>query len=394
MGAGDSPKEEHPEKAQQKSSPKRSPTRSPPNHPPDADAPILIPGEDEMEAPPALLEPDDSESDPDHVFDDADSAFDSVSRPGQQAADHPQQEPKRKTMMLTAAVFTQTHSSTTSISEAMIEQVKEHGRQYKGYLGANWLASDLQCHLVWLTLDKRLAIAPIKNPRRAMDVGCGTADAYPGTDVVGVDIAPTQPNMTPPNLRFELDDLEREWTFTSKFDYIHSQLMIGAFQDWPNFFKQSFDNLEDSGYLEVADIDFVIKCDDTTLEKESALNVWHEKMHEGATLAGFPLDAISKVPDMMRDAGFVDVVAIPYPWPINTWPRDPKHKEVGRWAMENFTIGCESMSQALFTRALGWSIDELRVFMTQVRQDLKNRRIHAYWNFWVVYGRKPGYGSG
>ncbi|CAG9956832.1 unnamed protein product [Clonostachys rosea f. rosea IK726] len=373
MGAGDSPKEEHPEKTQQKSSPKRSPTRSPPSHPPDADAPILIPGEDEMAAAPALLEPDDSESDRDHVFDDADSAFDS------------------------------THSSTTSISEAMIEQVKEHGRQYKGYLGAKYVLPmdeqemerlDLQCHLVWLTLDKRLAIAPIKNPRRAMDVGCGTADAYPGTDVVGVDIAPTQPNMTPPNLRFELDDLEREWTFTSKFDYIHSQLMIGAFQDWPNFFKQSFENLEEGGYLEVADIDFVIKCDDDTLEKESALNVWHEKMHEGATLAGFPLDAISKVPDMMRDAGFADVVAIPFPWPINTWPRDPKHKEVGRWAMENFTMGCESMSQALFTRALGWSIDELRVFMTQVRQDLKNRRIHAYWNFWVVYGRKPGHGSG
>ncbi|CAG9977312.1 unnamed protein product [Clonostachys byssicola] len=367
MGAGDSPKDEHPEKTQQKSSPKQSPTRSPPNHPPDADAPILIPGEDAMAAAPALLEPDvrasstsisfvpasygwavDSESDRDQLFDDADSAFDS------------------------------THSSTTSISEAMIEQVKEHGRQYKGYLGAN----------------KRLAIAPIKNPRRAMDVGCGTADAYPGTDVVGVDIAPTQPNMTPPNLRFELDDLEREWTFTSKFDYIHSQLMIGAFQDWPNFFKQSFENLEEGGYLEVADIDFVIKCDDNTLEKESALNVWHEKMHEGATLAGFPLDAISKVPDMMRDAGFADVVAIPFPWPINTWPRDPKHKEVGRWAMENFTMGCESMSQALFTRALGWSIDELRVFMTQVRQDLKNRRIHAYWNFWIVYGRKPGHGSG
>lgn len=35
----------------------------------------------------------------------------------------------------------------------------------------------------------------------------------------------------PPNLQFEVDDLEKEWNFSQKFDYIHSQLMIGAFQD-------------------------------------------------------------------------------------------------------------------------------------------------------------------
>lgn len=112
-------------------------------------------------------------------------------------------------------------------------------------------------------------------------------------------------------------------------------------------------------------------------------------MHDGASKAGFPLDAIEHVPSMMRSAGFTDVVAFPIKWPINTWPKDEKHKELGRWAMENFTWGCESMSLAIFTRVLGWSIDEVRVLMAQVRKDLKNRKIHAYWNFWVVYGRKP-----
>ncbi len=113
-------------------------------------------------------------------------------------------------------------------------------------------------------------------------------------------------------------------------------------------------------------------------------------MHEGGTKAGFPLDAISHVPDMMRDAGFEDVVAIPIKWPINPWPKDPKHKELGLWALGNFSWGCESMSLALFTRALGWSAEEVTVFMGQVRSDLKRRRYHAYWNFWAIYGRKPG----
>ena len=34
--------------------------------------------------------------------------------------------------------------------------------------------ADFQCHLVWLTLDKRCSLAPVKNFRRVLDVGCGT----------------------------------------------------------------------------------------------------------------------------------------------------------------------------------------------------------------------------
>jgi hypothetical protein len=53
-------------------------------------------------------------------------------------------------------------------------------------------------------------------------------------------------------------------------------------------------------------------------------------MHDAATKAGFPLDAISHVPQMMKNAGFIDIVATPVKWPINSWPKDQKHKELGR----------------------------------------------------------------
>lgn len=133
----------------------------------------------------------------------------------------------------------------------------------------------------------------------------------------------------------------------------------------------------------------MIKCNDGTLPSDSNLVKWHTLMHEGGAAAGFPLDAISNVAQMMKQAGFEDVVALPIKWPINTWPKDKQNKVVGLWARENFTWGCESMSLALFTRALGWAADEVAVFMAQVRADLKNRKYHAYWNFWAIYGRKP-----
>jgi hypothetical protein len=45
----------------------------------------------------------------------------------------------------------------------------------------------------------------------------------------------------PPNVQFEIDDLEESWTFNFKFDYIHSQMMTGAFRDWPAFYQQAFE---------------------------------------------------------------------------------------------------------------------------------------------------------
>ncbi|KAF2734129.1 S-adenosyl-L-methionine-dependent methyltransferase [Polyplosphaeria fusca] len=323
----------------------------------------------------APLEPDTGTAD-DHFFDDGDSAFSSLA------------------------------TDTTSLRDELILELREHGRQYQGYMEAKYVLPmdeqeierlDFQHHIVWLTLDKELGFAPIKQVNRALDVGCGTgiwaidfADAHPESEVLGVDLAPVQPDNVPPNLTFEVDDLEKPWTFSRKFDYIHCQLMIGAFQDWPRFFSQSFEFLQKDGYLEVHDIDFVIKCDDGSLPTNSPLVRWHNYMHDAASKAGFPLDAISYVPQRMKDVGFVDVVPTQIKWPINSWPKDPKYKELGRWVSENFAWGCESMSLALFTRALGWSQEEVQVFMASVRNDLRNKKIHAYWNFWVVYGRKPG----
>ncbi|KAH9205247.1 hypothetical protein DL95DRAFT_470739 [Leptodontidium sp. 2 PMI_412] len=117
---------------------------------------------------------------------------------------------------------------------------------------------DFQTRLAWLSFGKRQTFALFIKPHRALDV-------------LGVDLAAVQPMFVPPNLQFEVDDLEKDWNFTHKFDYIHSQLMIGAFQDWPRFIKQSLQFLEPGGYLEIHDIDFVIKCDDGTLPDDSDL---------------------------------------------------------------------------------------------------------------------------
>jgi hypothetical protein len=49
------------------------------------------------------------------------------------------------------------------------------------------------------------------------------------------------------------------------------------------------------------------------------------------------------------------------------------------WSEQNFCGGLYGLSVALFTRALGWTPTELEVFLADVRKDLRNRQIHAYW---------------
>ncbi|WAO96041.1 Hypothetical protein NCS54_01370000 [Fusarium falciforme] len=62
-----------------------------------------------------------------------------------------------------------------------------------------------------------------------------------------------------------------------------------------------------------------------------------------------------------------------------------------RYQLHNANIGSalEALTLAPFTRALGWKAEEVRTFTAQVRKDLNDRRIHAYWPIVSVYGQKP-----
>jgi hypothetical protein len=44
----------------------------------------------------------------------------------------------------------------------------------------------------------------------------------------------------PPNVTFEVDDIEEPWIFSRKFDFIHSRMMTASIEDWPKFFDQAF----------------------------------------------------------------------------------------------------------------------------------------------------------
>jgi hypothetical protein len=68
------------------------------------------------------------------------------------------------------------------------------------------------------------------------------ADKNPESEIIGTDLSPIQPSYVPSNIKFEIDDVDDDWTFPEDhFDYIHERLLIsGSIKDHQRFFHQAF----------------------------------------------------------------------------------------------------------------------------------------------------------
>lgn len=154
------------------------------------------------------------------------------------------------------------HLSTVSISSSILKYREENGRTYHAYKDGKYLGPndeperdrlDLQHHLFTLTFSNRLHLCPLgadgKQIHRVLDVGTGTgiwaidfADEHPESEVLGIDLSAIQPGFVPPNVSFQVDDLEEPWTFreSEMFDFVYARMMTSSFADWPRFFEQSF----------------------------------------------------------------------------------------------------------------------------------------------------------
>jgi hypothetical protein len=81
-----------------------------------------------------------------------------------------------------------------------------------------------------------------------------------------------------------------------------------------------------------------------------------------------------------ENAGFTNVQVVNKKIPIGTWSHDQKLKEIGLFQLKNFLSGLEAFSLAIFCRYLGWSAEEVQVFLAKVRHDVKSQQtFHWYW---------------
>ncbi|KAJ5016270.1 Cytochrome P450 monooxygenase lolP1 [Colletotrichum sp. SAR 10_99] len=298
-------------------------------------------------------------------------------------------------------------SSTASVSSSILDYRRENGRTYHRYKDGKYNLPnderemdrlDLQHHMFLLSFHDKLGTAPPNEPGakvgRVLDVGTGTGiwamdfgDAHPEADVLGIDLSAIQPEYTPPNVKFEIDDLEEPWTFSQPFDYIHSRLMNSAVSDWKGYVQKCFENLKPGGYLELIEVDPFLNCDDGTLKPDHSVMKTLMLLMEAAQKLGAAYQDPKELKSMMIEAGFTDVIMQQLKWPTNPWPKEKRYKELGMWGAENMDEGWEAICMAPLTRAFGWTREEVLLMMVQNRKDFHDKNIHAYISMFLVMCR-------
>ncbi|KAJ3542215.1 hypothetical protein NM208_g4210 [Fusarium decemcellulare] len=260
-------------------------------------------------------------------------------------------------------------------------------------------ALDIIHHVLTLLLDNKLHMAPLKKDiKKVIDIGTGTgiwaidfADEYPHAEVVGTEISPIQPSWVPPNLQFQIDDCTQEWTFDQNSqDFVHIRWLFGSIKDWTALFKQAYKVLRPGGYVESHEASIHFRSDDGTVNEKTAMGQFGKFFVEGGKKMGRSMTVVEDEIQRksIEEAGFEAIEEANFKTPIGPWPKDPKQNEIARY--QQMAVEQDTEGTMMYVAALnGWSKEEVTVYISQLRKELRSKDIHGYYRQKIVWARKP-----
>ncbi|MCJ1476927.1 hypothetical protein MMC13_005596 [Lambiella insularis] len=296
-------------------------------------------------------------------------------------------------------------SYTTSLASNVTDYKFEHGRRYHAYKEGAYIYPndekesdrlDIAHKMMDVAMNGKLYFAPLKgDPKRVLDLGTGTGiwamemgDMHPKSDILGNDLSPIQPRWVPPNVHFEVDDVEQEWTYSEKFDFIHCRTMGNAIQDWPRLTKQCFNFLKPGAWAEFVDFDLHWVSPDNTLPEGTAVLKIRDEFIGATRNAGMEPSPGPLLEGWLKDAGYSNISHQRLPLPVGTWPADKRLKELGAWNYLQCTEGLDAFVMAVFTRTLGYTREEVEVLVAKARKELKDPKMHCMFFLHVCNGQK------
>jgi len=307
----------------------------------------------------------------------------------------------------TDSTYGEEECSTQSVTSSIFDYESSHGRTYHAYHAGKYILPndideqdrcDIMYHAVRLTIGDKLFFAPIEAPTAVLDIATGTgiwaidvADAYPAAEVVGTDLSPIQPQYLPPNLQFEIEDADEEWTFKPKFDLVHSRVLNDtSLKDWAHFYREAFKVLKPGGWVESQEMDYHGLSDDGTIDPNCRIKFWEDEWTRGVNKVGLRGGCDPDlVVQQMTEAGFINITTLYFKMPIGPWPKDPRLREAGTFGLVNLLEGFHGLSAKVFTTLCGWSIEEMEVLLMECRDELRQKGVHRYWPIWIIFGQKP-----
>lgn len=251
-------------------------------------------------------------------------------------------------------------------------------------------------HLVWKSVlegSGSLSLINTFEPLTVLDVGTGPGEwavdfarQHPYAIVTGLDLSPPRCPWEPRNLEFEVCDFDDPWPPT-KYDFIHGRLLAGSIRDAPIFIQRCSDSLNAGGTVELQDV-LPFRCDDGSLAGTS-LEEYGTSMQMAARRRGLNLEIALQYEAAMREAGLQDVHFEIRKLPLNAGPENPALHRTGDLLVKSILVGLSGMSLKPLKQDLNMQEEEYQALLFNVRQDVRNCRIHAYLPMFVHSSIKP-----
>lgn len=212
------------------------------------------------------------------------------------------------------------------------------------------------------------------------------ADEFPSAEVIGIDITPTQPGWVPPNLRFEIEDAQLDWTFEpDSFDYIHIRTLHGAITDWPKLYDEIFKALKPGGWFEHTEPDIEMRSDNPEVEvgEEHVFKQWAQLFYSVGEITGRTFRVTDAMPAWGPGAGFTNVTHRLDRVPLCPWPRDKRLKELGAYCAASLDLSLDGLALFPIGQILGWSLEEIQVLVARMRSAVRSPRTRGMFHMCV-----------
>ncbi|KAF5236918.1 hypothetical protein FOXYS1_15591 [Fusarium oxysporum] len=226
---------------------------------------------------------------------------------------------------------------------------------------------------------------PMERPKRVLDVGTGPgtwalefATKYPSCSVLGVDIEPVHPPYTKSNCSFKTFDVTHDWDIFNggNFDFIHVR-QLGDIGDKRKLVQSAFDNLRPGGWVEFTEWIAILQSPNHSLNG-TAFRRWNDLLEQGMRNFGTTLKYPEKFKPFLQEAGFERIIETRHGAPTNACYPGKKLQRIGHLMTQNWLFILEPLTMPVFTQGLGWSPEQVKKFLVDVKKEIGNTKYHSF----------------
>ncbi|KAK5291059.1 hypothetical protein LTR99_010975 [Exophiala xenobiotica] len=152
---------------------------------------------------------------------------------------------------------------------------------------------------------------------------------------------------TSPSEQYQIFDIEQDWTFRES-------------------------HMKPEGWFEWQELDLKHYSEDKTMNRGNKLQQLFEHLSLAIGNLGRKLAVADDIEELLHKQGFQNIKHDKIKVPLGGWPKDAR-------------LG---LVLKPFSKGLGWSREEIEIFLAEVRKDVDRPDIHSMSDLHVIYAQK------